>query len=229
MHCPMWTVTGHARFEESSMDKHLWWMGVALVSASAWAQVDGASGPVAKVGDVAVYAVEQRADKRTFDETVTVTSVDQTHIKSSHVRPNRNPPDIEGVLTLDRATVISGASGTRFDPPIVGYKFPLVVGEGWKSSFVSETTNKSKSKTDLDFKVVAREKMQTPAGEFDTFKIESEGWINGVSWSGAIRMSEVRWYAPSIGRVVRSEYKDFRGGQLWNNTVSELKSFKPAP
>ncbi|OZA13503.1 MAG: hypothetical protein B7X94_02290 [Hydrogenophilales bacterium 17-62-8] len=103
------------------------------------------------MGDVAVYAVEQRADKRTFDETVTVTSVDQTHIKSSHVRPNRNPPEIEGVVTLDLGMVVSGASGTRFDPPIVGYKFPLAVGDGWKSSFVGEAANNSKSKTDLEF------------------------------------------------------------------------------
>jgi hypothetical protein len=41
------------------MVKQLGWMVVALVSASAWAQVDGVSRPVAKVGDVAVYAVEQ--------------------------------------------------------------------------------------------------------------------------------------------------------------------------
>lgn len=41
---------------------------------------------MAKVGDVAVYAVDQRGDNRTFDETVTVTSVDLTHIKSSHVQ-----------------------------------------------------------------------------------------------------------------------------------------------
>ncbi len=210
------------------MVKHLWWLGVAFVSASVWAQADGAGRPLEKVGDVAVYAIELRGDKRTTEETVTVTSVDQTHIKSKHVRPDRNPPEIEGVLTVGRATVVSGASGIRFDPPIVGFKFPLVVGDGWKSSFLAEGAN-NKSKTDLDFKVVAREKVKTPAGEFDAFKIESEGWINGVTWSGAIRMTEVRWYAPAIGRVVKSEYKDFRGGNLWTNTVTELKSFKPAP
>lgn len=211
------------------MVKQLWWIGVACVSFSVWAQADGASRPVMKVGDVAVYAVEQRTDRRSFDETVTVTSVDQTHIKSKNLRPNRNPPEIESVLTLDLATVVSGASGTRFDPPSAGFKFPLVVGDAWKSSFVGEAPNNSKSKIDLDVKVVAREKLKTPAGEFDSFKIESEGWINGVTWSGAIRMSEVRWYAPAIGRVVKTEYKDFRGGQLWSHTVSELKSLTPAP
>lgn len=210
------------------MFKHLWLMGVAVVFNSVWAQADGGTRPVAKVGDVAVYAVDQRGDNRTFDETVTVTSVDLTHIKSSHVRPNRSPAEVEAVATLDWATVVSGASGTRFDPPIMGFKFPLVVGDAWKSSFVSESAT-GKAKTDLDFKVVAREKVKTPGGEFDAFKIESEGWINGITWAGAIRMTEVRWFAPAIGRVVRSEYKDFRGGRVWTDTVTELKAFKPAP
>jgi hypothetical protein len=210
------------------MFKHLWWMGFALVFNSVWAQADGSTRPVAKVGDVAVYAVEQRADKRTFDETITVTSVDATHIKSRHVRPNRSPAEVEAVVTLDWGTVVSGASGTRFDPPIMGLKFPLVVGDAWKSSFVGESAT-GKAKTDLNFKVVAREKVKTPGGEFDAFKIESEGWINGITWTGSIRMAEVRWYAPAIGRVVRSEYKDFRGGRPWTDNVTELKSFTPAP
>lgn len=210
------------------MIKHFWWMALASLSFGAWAQADGAVRPVAKVGDVAVYTVDLRADKRTTEETVTVTSVDQTHIKSKHVRPDRNPPETEGVATLDWAMVVSGASGTRYDPPISHFKFPLVVGDRWKSSFVAEGAN-FKSKTDLELKVAARETVKTPAGEFDTFKIESEGWINGVSWSGAIRMTDVRWYAPAIGRVVKSEYKDYRNNRLWNDTVTELKSFKPAP
>jgi hypothetical protein len=224
----MWAVTGHAHFEESSMVKHLWWMSAAFVSASVWAQADGANRPVAKVGDVAVYSVELRADKRTTEETVTITSVDQTHIKSKHVRPDRQPPEIEGVRTLDWATVVSGSNGTRYDPPIVSVKFPLAVGDAWKSSFLAEGST-FKSKSDVDYKVVSMEKVKTQAGEFDAFKIESKGWINGVSWSGSVRTEGVSWYAPSLGRFVRSEYRDFRNGRPWNDTVTELKSFTPAP
>jgi hypothetical protein len=209
------------------MKKYLW-MSLACVSAGVWAQADGSVRPVFKVGDVAVYSINQRADKRTTEETVTVTAVDQSLIKSKHVRPDRNPPDLEGVMTADLDVVVSGASGSRFDPPIVGLKFPLTVGDTWKSSYVSEGAS-SRSKGDIDFKVAAREKVTTPAGEFDTFKIESGGWINGLSWSGSIRISQVQWFAPAIGRVVKSEYKDFRGSQLWTDTLSELKSFKPAP
>ncbi len=210
------------------MVKHLWWLGVAFVSVSVWAQADGASKPVVKVGDEAVYTVDLRGDKRTTEERVTVTSVDQTHIRSKHIRPDRQPPDIEGVVTLDWATVVSGTSDARYDPPHMAFKFPLIVGNSWASRSVVEGGG-NKSRTDLALKVVARETVKTPAGEFDAFKIESEGWINGISWTGAIRTTEVRWYAPAIGRVVRTEYQDFRGGRLWTDTVLELKSFKSAP
>ena len=209
------------------MIKYLW-ISLTCVSVSVWAQTDVVSRSVPKVGDTAVYAINQRADKRTTEETVTVTSVDQTHIKSRHSRADRNPAEIEGVTTVDFATAVSGASGNRFDPPIVGVKFPLTVGDSWKSSYMVESAT-GKSKGDLEFKVTAREKMTTPAGEFDTFKIESSGWITGVSWSGSWRLAQVQWFAPAIGRVVRSEYKDFRGSQPWTDTFSELKSFKPAP
>lgn len=210
------------------MTKHQWLLGLMWLSISAWAQSDGSSRPVPKVGDVAIYTINQRADKRMTEETVTVTSVDQNHIKSKHVRTDRSPPEIEGVLTTDWAVAVSGANGTRYDPPIVGVKFPLTVGESWKSSYLAEGAT-NKSKVDIEFKVVAREKVKTPAGEFEAFRIESDGWINGVSWSGAIRMAQVQWFAPAVGRVVRSEYKDYRGSRLWTDTVSELKSFTPAP
>jgi hypothetical protein len=102
------------------------------------------------------------------------------------------------------------------------------VGESWKSSYLSESAT-AKSKGDIDFKVVAREKVKTPAGEFDAFRIESGGWVTGVSWSGSVRIAQVQWFAPAVGRVIKSEYKDYRGSQLWTDTASELKSFTPAP
>jgi hypothetical protein len=210
------------------MVKHLWWVGLALVSASVWAQPDGSSRPVPKVGDVAVYTINQRADKRVTEETVTVTSVDQALVKSKHVRPDRNPPEIEGILTVDLALAVSGGNGTRYEPPIAGVRFPLTVGDAWRSNYLSESAT-AKSKGDLEFKVVAREKVKTPAGEFDAFRIESGGWVTGVSWSGSVRVAQVQWFAPAVGRVVKSEYKDYRGGQLWTDTVSELKSFTAAP
>lgn len=196
---------------------------------SAWAQPDGSTRPVFKVGEVAVYTMNNRADNRTVEETVTVTAVESELIRFSHVRPGREPAELEGLFTPDMRQVQSGTSGTRFDPPAPLIKIPMAVGDTWKNAAEMVTRDNAKSKTDFEYKVVGTEKVKTPAGEFETFKIESGGWVTGVSWTGSVRVAQVQWYAPSIGRVVRSEFRDFRGGRPWSDTLTELKSFKPAP
>jgi hypothetical protein len=195
----------------------------------AWAQADGSKRPTFKVGEVAVYTVNNRADNKVLEETVTVTAVESDLIRFKHVRPGREPAELEGQFTLDMHQVQSGSSGTRFDPPAPLVKVPMAVGDSWKAATEMVALNKAKSKTDFEYKVVGTEKITTPAGSFDTFKIESGGWVNGVTWSGSLRVAQVQWYAPSIGRVVNAEFRTFRGGQPWEHTVTELKSLKPAP
>lgn len=207
------------------MAKQGWWMVVALLPAGLWAQASGTVKPVVKVGDVATYVVNMKADRRAVEETVTITSVDASQIKSAHVRPGRTS---EGIATLEWGTVQGGGSGTRFDPPIQSLKFPLTVGDEWKSTYESTGDNQTRSKGDLAFRVVATEKLRIPAGEFDTFRIESKGWVTGITWQGSIQVRQTQWYAPSISRFVKTEFKDFRGGSLWNDTVTELKSFTPS-
>jgi hypothetical protein len=211
------------------MVKHIALGLLAAWGLSAWAQPNGSTKPVFKVGDVAVYTVNNRADKRIDEETVTVTAVESELIRFSHVRPGREPAEIEGQFTPDMRQVQSGTSGTRFDPPIPLAMIPMVVGDSWKSASEMVALNKARSKTDFTYKVVATEKLTTPAGDFETFKIESDGWVTGISWQGSLRVTQSLWYAPSIGRVVRSEFRDFRGGRPWTDTLTELKTFKPAP
>ncbi|MBL0919465.1 MAG: hypothetical protein IBJ14_12245 [Hydrogenophaga sp.] len=200
---------------------------VACLPLLASAQAEGSAKAVHKVGDVAVYSVELRADNRTTEETVTVTAIDGDLIRTRHARPDR--PEQEGVLTEQFGLAVSGASGSRFDPPIPLVKWPLTAGANWKTRYDMVMANQARSKVDLDVKIVSSEKLRTPAGEFDTVKVESGGWVTGVSWSGSVRIAQVQWFAPSIGRLVRSEYRSFRGGQPWEHTVYELKSFKPGP
>lgn len=204
---------------------------VALAAATSWvsAQPDGQARPVQKVGDVAVFAITDRADRKQSEETVTVVSVEGGQIKTRHTRPDRTPPDQEGISTTELSLALSGASGTRYDPPIALVKFPLAVGSAWKSTYESASPSGARSKGEFDFKVTAAEKLTTPAGAFDTFKIETEGWVNGISWQGSVRVVQSLWYAPSIGRFVKTEYKDYRGSRLWNDNVFELKSFTPGP
>lgn len=207
------------------------WM-LACLATGTWAQAlvpTVSGGLMYKVGDVAVLVVEQRTDHKTVEETVTVTALDGGLIRSRHVRADRSPTEYEGVITGDFALVVSGTSGARYDPPIPMIKLPAVVGSAWNSRSEVQAMNQSRSRSDFDFKIVGAEKLTTPAGEFDTFKVEQTGWINGVSWTGSMRVANTMWYAPAIGRLVRTEFRSYRNAQLWEHTVTQLKSFTPGP
>ncbi len=71
------------------------------------------------------------------------------------------------------------------------------------------------------------EKVRTPAGEFDAWKVQAKGWINGVSWQGSFPLTQTVWYAPTLNRIVRLELKEGRRGGADN--LTELKSFRLAP
>ncbi|MBS3911966.1 MAG: hypothetical protein KGZ70_09100 [Hydrogenophaga sp.] len=206
-------------------------MGLFLASVAIGisAQTSDHGKPVVKVGEVATYAVNLRADNRLAEETVTITSVDDKLIKYITARSDRTPADMEGVSTAEWSTIQSGSSGSRFDPSYPRLKFPLVVGETWKGKYEVTGLSGARSKADIDFKVVAKEQVTTPAGTYEAFKVESSGWVTGVSWQGSFRTTNTTWYAPAIHRIVKSELKDYRNNRLWNDTVTELKSFKPAP
>lgn len=202
----------------------------AGLSLAVLAQANNPGQPIRhKVGDVAVFQVEQVSENRTLEETVTVTAVDGGLIRSTHVRPGRTPPALEGVLTEAHALAVSGAGGTRYEPPIPLVQWPLAVGQSWKAAYDMQMPNQARSRGQVDMKVVAAEKLSTPAGEFDTYKIEQAGWINGVSWNGSVRVAQAMWFAPAIGRMVRTEFRSFRDGRPWEHTVTQLKSFQAAP
>ncbi|WP_291008465.1 hypothetical protein [Hydrogenophaga sp.] len=211
------------------MFKTLLCLVAAWVSTSVLAQADGVSMPVVKAGEVAVFTVNDKASNRISEQILTITAVDDALIKFKTVRPDRTPAEMDGIATLEWHSVQSGSSGTRYDPPYPNLKFPLTVGSTWQGVYEATTLKGDRSKGEIDFKVVAAEKLMTPAGEFETFKIESGGWLTGVSWQGSFRMTQVQWYAPAISRIVKTEYKDYRNGRLRNDRVTELKSFKPAP
>jgi hypothetical protein len=207
------------------------WTVCALLAVPwmASAQVDGGLKPQPKVGEVAVFAINLRTDRKTYDETVTTKAIEGDVVRYLHARAEGGPGETEGLMTRELALLVSGSSGTRFEPAVAQAQWPLTVGASWKSAYDAIGTNQVRSRAEIDYKVTAIEKVDTPAGPFEAFRIESGGWINGVSWSGSFRVEQVQWYAPSIGRFVRQEYKDYRNGRLWNDRVSELKSLKTAP
>ena len=179
----------------------------------------------AKPGDVHVYAGELRADRVRFEETVTVTAVDGGQIRTSHVRTDRPAPS-EGISGLDWGTIRSGSTGVQMDPPSKVLQHPLQVGSSWEATYQTIAPTGARSRFKMESTVAAREKLSTPAGEFDTFRIDSKGYLSGLSWQGGFGVLQKVWYAPAIDRIVRLEYREQRS--LGADNVVELKQFKPA-
>lgn len=193
-------------------------------AAVAHAQTPAAPKPVVKVGDVAVYAV--KLGSLATEDTIAVTGVDAGQIKTRYSRANRTPAEMEAIYTDEWNALVSGSTGARFEPAPLTLQFPLEVGKTWESKVMASGATGSKSRVEMSGKVLASEKLKTPAGEFETYKIESTGWVNGVNWNGSFKLVQTYWYAPAISRFVRIESKEYRRDGL--ESVSELKSFTPA-
>lgn len=178
-----------------------------------------------RVGDVHVYTTEMKTERKRYDETVTVTAIEGERIRTQHVRSDRPAPG-EGIYARDWAIVVSGNSGSAFEPAmkVLG---PLEVGRAWESVHEIKTATGALSRLKLESTVVAREKLPTPAGEFDTWRIDSKGYLSGLSWQGGWGITQKVWYAPSIDRVVRTEFREQR--TMGADNITELKAFLPAP
>jgi hypothetical protein len=95
----------------------------------------------------------------------------------------------------------------EFAQPYVAYAFPLDPGKSWSVRVnASIPATSQKASVRVDGEVVGSERINVPAGAFDTIKIKRRAYAG--DW-GAFTMEthieETEWYAPALGRAVRSE------------------------
>lgn len=200
-------------------------IALAFITLTAGAALADPGARPAKAGDVHVYSVEQRAERLRHEEVVTVEAAEGGQLKTRHVRSDRGAP-LEGLYGADWSVATSGTSGAHYEPAIRMLPATLQVGSSWEDISQLRAANGSLSRLKLESKVAAREKTKTPAGEFDTFRIESSGYLSGLSWQGGFALTQKVWYAPAIDRIVRTEYREQRA--LGADNVTELTQFRPA-
>jgi len=106
------------------------------------------------------------------------------------------------------------------DPSI---RFPLTIGANWTVNEKFE--GRRVIENDMKAVVSAVERITTPAGEFDTFRITYEGRWNNRTEGGSGRRLETYWYSPLAKRYVKREGKTWvnKGGPMvWDQWVEEL-------
>ena len=78
-------------------------------------------------------------------------------------------------------------------------------------------------------KVVGKEQVKVPAGEFPAIRIEMSGFGNGVNKSNnstyTVSFKEVFWYVPELRNFVAKEYEQRNRGQIEFFTRDELTSY----
>jgi hypothetical protein len=105
-----------------------------------------------------------------------------------------------------------------------GVHWPLAVGNNWQHEFTTSNTQTGvNTKSASLSKVVAQETVTTPAGTFETFKIErqiKEYVIADPSryWDTQMLM----WFAPQINHWVRRQFIVKQEKRTTSNTVDEL-------
>jgi hypothetical protein len=94
----------------------------------------------------------------------------------------------------------------RFNPNNgAGIKPPLSVGKQWRSEYGARNTQTGSAfKESIPHKVTAEEMLETPAGSFEAFKIETlRREINVKDPSKSTEYENVEWYGPQINYWVR--------------------------
>jgi len=103
------------------------------------------------------------------------------------------------IKTLDGSTVQTRNQGlTTFDPPRIDLPGgDLTVGQKWSARCI-QTANSRSFWRDEDFKVVAFEEIDTPAGRFKTYKLEA----SSILQSG-MRVKRIYWVEPGWGANIK--------------------------
>lgn len=87
------------------------------------------------------------------------------------------------------------------------YAFPLDPGKSWSVRVRASVRGEARSRSvRVDGKVLGNERIRVPAGEFDAVKIRRLVYPgDSDNFRTETQIMEFEWYAPALGRLVRTE------------------------
>jgi hypothetical protein len=200
------------------------WTMVLLGTAILWppallAQSPGESSGSARVGDRFIYDTKDEVTGEPKGSYVAVvTEVSDKEIVSSISVPGKPGSRIivydRNLNRIDDSTSNDGQ----------GVRLPLAVGKTWRIEYEARNIQTSAiSRTTGISKVAGQETITTPAGTFETFKIELHlKSYNPVDQTKVYETDLVTWYAPEINRWVRRTFVNRFDKRLRSSTSEEL-------
>jgi hypothetical protein len=99
------------------------------------------------------------------------------------------------------------------------YPAELVVGKRWRTEFKQFRASGMVYRFRYDLRVVARERITVPAGTFEAYRIEADGFNIGLS----AHIRRVIWVAPGVDADIAHEtFVRLRNDQIEQNDRQEL-------
>jgi hypothetical protein len=182
-----------------------------------------------RVGDRWAYEIKDAltGDLRQMI-TVVVVDINEMEITTRVSARGKDHPQTM-VYDLDWGRIDDGAWKLR--PSGIGIKKPLEVGKEWRSD-----ANGIHLQSGVTFratgaaKVVDEEKVTTPAGTFDTFRVATTvRMINTKDQTRSQTWTFVFWYAPAVNRWVRRKAEWRSEGRLRDSYSEELTEYSRKP
>jgi uncharacterized caspase-like protein len=156
-----------------------------------------------------IYTVGDRA---TFRQTDILTGIEERTYSPRVTRVDYEQDRVE----FNNGNIISDLMGNtlkngavEFDSPVQFIPAEFQVGKKWTAAF-RRTQNDKTTNAYYDMQIVKRETISVPAGSFDTFLIEGNGWNTTVS----SRLEARLWLVPGVNFAIRRELvsRNQRGG-----------------
>ncbi len=163
------------------------------------------------VGDEATYQdldYYSNVVQRTFTNRVTLVDAEQDRVELNR-----------GNMVVDQMGNAIKLGPRTFSVPVQFFPSELYVGKRWAAAF--EVTFRDVTSNGVyDMRITAREKLQVPAGEFETFKIEGHGWNRRFGQ----RLVNSIWVIPGLNFSVRQERAWYTGARIYDSQKLVLVS-----
>jgi hypothetical protein len=157
--------------------------------------------------------------------TNTVTDLTDSQIG---VRITRAGNANSGYQTFDHSWNLISSGVSRYTPNDgTGIRAPLAVGKTWsfKSNDINSTSGFSGRRSGTS-KVTTQESVTTPAGTFDTFRIETSIQIQNANNATDKAQAVIQtWYAPAIDHWVRRSFVLRSGSRVREQNTVELVEY----
>ena len=153
-----------------------------------------------KVGDSYGYVTLERQ-----------TRAEMSKINSMVTQINENEVIFnDGVLILDRlGNTVKVPNGARYTPR-QDQPTEYAIGKKWSTRYRTLTGGGLSGDSEFEFRITKREKITVPAGTFDCFVIEGEGYT--ILPIGRSELRSIRWMAPDKVRrpIVAEQFRKFQ-------------------